>query len=556
MTRALLVRWLLFAAVAAIPAAGAGAVAWSARKAAIAQAEADEAARLAAAARSAADEIAARIADAKERARTMTEPGEGLAISGADPIVLEADGRLRVPKAPSADAAPSPACERAREELLGPDRARARDEIVAECLDLKSSSRRYLWPLLALEQESDHPKLPGWLRAHAARLGPEERAVLRGRASALASPTRERALSALDEPPSMHATLETLLARGDGEETSDGALRVRRGKYVAVLHAFDASLSGSMFHASSLVRDPPKLPDDLSLVPGPGGAPVEITSELVLHVAPKSEAAERGLITRAGNRVFALAAAGTLASLVLAGVLFERLLRARQLAELRTDFVAAVSHELRTPLASVQMFAELLERGDVSPDERPEVEGALAREARRLSETLTRMLRFGALSRGKLQIESKRQRLEPIAREALVRFERAHTDTRALLEADPTLEADVDATLLGLVLDNLLGNAAKYAPEGTPYRVVVERAGGAVRLSVSDRGPGLDRKARARVFLPFERADDRLARATEGTGVGLALVRGIAEAHGGRARVESEPGKGASFIVEIPWKPS
>jgi signal transduction histidine kinase len=166
------------------------------------------------------------------------------------------------------------------------------------------------------------------------------------------------------------------------------------------------------------------------------------------------------------------------------------------------------------------------------------------------------MLRFGALSRGKLQVERKRQRLEPIAREALLRFERAHEGKRAVLEADATLEADVDATLLGLVVDNLLGNAAKYAPEGTPYRVVVERAGGAVRLSVSDRGPGLDRKARARVFLPFERADGRLARATEGTGVGLALVRGIAEAHGGRARVESEQGNGATFIVEIPWKPS
>src|SRR4029079_17933983 len=109
----------------------------------------------------------------------------------------------------------------------------------------------------------------------------------------------------------------------------------------------------------------------------------------------------------------------------------------------------------------------------------------------------------------------------------------------------------------GLVFDNLLGNAAKYAPDGAPYRVVIERAAGdVVRVSVGDRGPGLDRKARERIFLPFERADDRLVRATEGTGVGLALVRGIAEAHGGRAHVESEPGKGATFIVEIPWKPS
>jgi two-component system phosphate regulon sensor histidine kinase PhoR len=261
-------------------------------------------------------------------------------------------------------------------------------------------------------------------------------------------------------------------------------------------------------------------------------------------------------VTRAGNRVFALAMAGTLASLVLAGVLFARFLKARRLADLRTDFVAAVSHELRTPLASVQMLAELLERGDVTPDERPEVEAALARESRRLSETLTRMLRFGALSRGKLQVDATRQHIAPIAREALARFERAHPGKAAALEIDDALEANVDGALLGLVFDNLLGNAAKYAPEGAPYRVIIERDGDVVRVSVSDRGPGLDRKTQRRIFLPFERADDRLVRATEGTGVGLALVRGIAEAHGGRARVESEPGKGATFIVEIPWKPS
>ncbi len=553
MRRTPLVSWLFFAVVAAIPAAGASAIAWSARKAAIAEAEADEAARTRTAAAAAESEIAARIASTKERARAMTEPADGLAALGADAIVVAADGQVRVPAPPAADAAPTAACDRSRDDLLGPNRAKARDHIVAECTDLKSSSRRYLWPLLALENVADHPKLPAWLHTHAQRMSPTERAVLRDRIRVLASPTREEAVSALGDAPSMHATLEALLVHG--QDKSDGALRVREGKYVAILHAFDMSLSGSVFHEASLLRDPPKLPDDLQLQPGAGAASVIVTSELVLHVAPKNEAAMRADMTRAGNRVLSLAMAGTLASLVLAAVLFGRFLKARRLADLRTDFVAAVSHELRTPLASVQMLAELLERGDVAEDERPEVEAALAREARRLSETLTRMLRFGALSRGKLQVDATKQSLEPLAREAIARFERAHPMKSVELAADGA-EAEVDAALFGLVFDNLLGNAAKYAPEGTPYRIVIARADDVVRVSVSDRGPGLDRKARERVFLPFERADDRLVRATEGTGVGLALVRGIAEAHGGRARVESEPGKGATFIVEIPWKPS
>jgi len=552
--RALVVSWLLFAAIAAIPTAGVTAIAWSARKAAIAEAEADEAARLRAAATVAEQEIAARIAAAKERARAMTEPASGLVALGADPIVVAADGQVRIPAPPAADAPTTDACERARDELLGPSRAKARDQIVAECTDLKSSSHRYLWPLLALESAADHGKLPAWLRAHAQRMSPVERAVLKSRVAALPSPTREQALAALEEAPSMHATIGALLAHG--QDKSEGGVRVREGNYVAVLHAFDASLSGSIFHEGSLLRDPPALPADLMLASGTGAAKVTVTPELAFHVAAKSDSAERALVTRAGDRVFALAMTGALASLVLAGVLFARFLKARRLADLRTDFVAAVSHELRTPLASVQMLSELLERGDVPQDERPEVEAALAREARRLSETLTRMLRFGALSRGKLQVDTTRQRLEPIAREALARFERAHPGKEVALDADDSIEADVDGALLGLVFDNLLGNAAKYAPEGAPYRVVIERDGDVVRVSVSDRGPGLDRRARERIFLPFERADDRLVRATEGTGVGLALVRGIAEAHGGRAHVQSEPGKGATFIVEIPWKPS
>jgi len=552
--RALVVSWLLFAAIAAIPALGATTIAWSARKAAIAEAEADEDARLRTAAAAAEGEIVARLAGAKEQARAMTDPGNGLAALGGDSIVIAADGQVRIPAPPAADTAPTEACERARDELLGTNRAKARDQIVAECMDLKSSSRRYLWPLLALESASDQAKLPAWLKAHAQRMSPAERAVLRTRVGTLPSPAREQARVALEEVPSMHATIEALLAHG--QDKSDGALRVREGNYVAVLHAFDASLSGSIFHEASLLRDPPTLPADLALQPGAGPAKVSVTPELVFHVAPKSDSAERAIVTRAGNRVFALAMAGTLVSLVLAGALFARFLKARRLADLRTDFVAAVSHELRTPLASVQMLAELMERGDVAPDERPEVETALAREARRLSETLTRMLRFGALSRGKLQVDKTGQPLEPLAREALARFERAHPGKTAVLDAEAGIEADVDGALLGLVFDNLLGNAAKYAPEGTPYRVGIARDGGVVSVSVSDRGPGLDRKARERIFLPFERADDRLVRATEGTGVGLALVRGIAEAHGGRAHVVSEPGKGATFIVEIPWKPS
>lgn len=231
---------------------------------------------------------------------------------------------------------------------------------------------------------------------------------------------------------------------------------------------------------------------------------------------------------------------------LIALVLFVRGQRQKHLADLRTDFVASVSHELRTPLASVRMFAELLEANAVPAEERPEVERSLATESRRLHGTLERMMRFGALSRGKLAVERKLVPLRPLLLAAAAR-----AGERVIVTADSALEASVDEGLLGHALDNLLGNANKYAPHG-PIELRAAREGKRIAIHVTDHGPGLSWRARRTIFQPFERADARLSKATEGTGVGLALVRGIAEAHGGTATVTSTPGQGATFTIRIP----
>jgi signal transduction histidine kinase len=119
---------------------------------------------------------------------------------------------------------------------------------------------------------------------------------------------------------------------------------------------------------------------------------------------------------------------------------------------------------------------------------------------------------------------------------------------------DPEVEASIDANELRLAVDNLLTNARKYAPDGAPYEVTVardhERNG--VTISIADHGPGIPRNAQARIFEPFERVDDRLSRATEGSGIGLSLVRHVARAHGGEVRVDSTPGNGARFTIWLP----
>ena len=558
--RSALSAWLAFAVAVFLPSALVCAIAWRARSASVVEAQKEDDVRMASAAVLAKREIDGRVADARKLVRALPEQAYPLIAApppGADAVVIDAKDELVVPPGPAADATTTAACEAAREGLLGPERAIARDRILADCTDLKSASGRYLWPLLATETAAAG-HLSEWLGAHADRLGADERDVLRHRFGALDERDRQRAIDALSAPPSTHVTLRALLA-AKGDDTADGPVRVREGSAITILRTVAGGVTGGLvFHEGALLRSPPVLPADLELRSGPGatGTNVSLTPQWVLHVAPRDAARAEATRTRAGDTLFGLAIAAVLGSIALAATLYARFLNARRLAELRTDFVAAVSHELRTPLASVQMLAELLEDGSVPEDERAEVEKTIATEARRLAGTLNRMLRFGALARGKLTADKKRVPLRPIAEGAAARLEATHPDRRVIVDVDDQLEADVDAGLLGLALDNLLGNAAKYAPEGHPYRLGMKRDRAKVVISVEDSGPGLDRRAQARVFLPFERIGDRLSRTTEGTGVGLALVRGIAQAHDGDARVESAPGKGATFFLEIPWKPS
>jgi signal transduction histidine kinase len=114
----------------------------------------------------------------------------------------------------------------------------------------------------------------------------------------------------------------------------------------------------------------------------------------------------------------------------------------------------------------------------------------------------------------------------------------------------PRLRADRDA--IAQVLVNLVQNAVKYSPEGSPVRVTAGKRSGRGFIAVADRGRGIARRDHRRIFESFYRADDLLARGTEGTGLGLAIARRIVDAHRGAIEVESEPGQGSTFTVWLP----
>lgn len=473
----------------------------------------------------------------------------------ADVVIVGPTGEVALPAPPAKEPAPTEACAAARDALTTPGRGAAVRQIIAECTDLRGANGRHLYPLLALEIGG--VSIESWVAAHQASLGADERALLRRRVlGTTGEPIRSesaRIVSRLDSSVSDRQAIAAALTDPPDDVRLPG-LKARAGRARSILRSGQSGASaGYVVHAASLSRLPSPDADLVVAVRARSdGDDVRVAPELFVGLVTRDPLALDARAASASRRVMAWGFAGAALALGVLVALFVRARRAERLAELRTDFVAAVSHELRTPLATVRMLSELLEAGAVATEERVEIDRTIAAESRRLADTLERMLRFGALSRGRLTVTRSRAEVAPVIDEALARFRAAHPGREAIAELDAGASFDADVGLVGLVLDNLLANAAKYAPEGGPYRVSGRREGRAFVLRVSDRGPGLDASARARVFLPFERADDRLSRATEGTGVGLALVRGIARAHGGDATVESAPGRGATFVVRFP----
>ncbi|MET1003064.1 MAG: HAMP domain-containing sensor histidine kinase [Acidimicrobiia bacterium] len=219
-------------------------------------------------------------------------------------------------------------------------------------------------------------------------------------------------------------------------------------------------------------------------------------------------------------------------------------------AKLR-QFVADASHELRTPLTSIRGYAELFRRG---ADERPE---DLAKAMRRIEEEGARMgvmvddlLLLARLDQGR-PLEHDPVDLVRIATDAVDDARASYPQRDITVSHNGSVRVMGDDARLRQVLANLLANACTHTPEGTPVRVAVARDGTDAIVDVSDAGPGLDPETAAHAFERFWRADTSRTRARGGTGLGLSIVAAIAEAHGGRATLESSAA-GATFRVRLP----
>ena len=244
------------------------------------------------------------------------------------------------------------------------------------------------------------------------------------------------------------------------------------------------------------------------------------------------------------------------ASVLTGGIIVQRVLSSQaRKARLQTDFVAKVSHELRTPLASIRLFVDTLQDGQVDdPSERDRCLDVISSETSRLTSMIERLLSWGRMEAGRRSYEMRPESVATLVGEALAQLETQLQSSGATLELDlpdeaPAVLADREAMVEALL--NLLSNALKYGGAGAVAVGAVQH-GKRVRISIQDDGPGIPRKEQRRVFERFYRGSSEVVGRTPGSGLGLAMASLIVRAHKGKIRLRSAPGEGACFTVELP----
>jgi signal transduction histidine kinase len=226
-------------------------------------------------------------------------------------------------------------------------------------------------------------------------------------------------------------------------------------------------------------------------------------------------------------------------------------------AEMREQFVDEASHELRTPLTSLLVAGEFLARGNLTPIQHDRYVGYVQASARRLKQLVDDLLTLARIERGRMQLERELVSLPDLISDAVQAVSPPGDEDRFNVRIGseiPTVE--VDRGRMREIFSNLLGNALKYSPEGSPIDVVCQNGAGRIVISVTDRGIGIPRQSLPHVFDRFYRAPNIRDLTASGSGLGLTITRELVEAHGGEIRAESQgEGQGSTFTVTLPAGP-
>jgi signal transduction histidine kinase len=234
-----------------------------------------------------------------------------------------------------------------------------------------------------------------------------------------------------------------------------------------------------------------------------------------------------------------------------------RLVESQQEAlQVKDQFLSIVSHELRTPLTTMKGYAQLLERKLTHEPDSQRWASSIDAQIGRLSRLVDDLLDVTRFARGQFELRRKETALKPILDETVSRFRIISPQhTVRLGEVDEDLKGVWDRDRLEQVLNNLVGNAIKYSPEGGEVTVSARRENDAAVVTVRDQGIGISREDRERLFDRFYRASPENRGGATGLGLGLYVTRRVVEAHGGTVGVNSEPGVGSEFYFTLPLVP-
>ncbi len=223
----------------------------------------------------------------------------------------------------------------------------------------------------------------------------------------------------------------------------------------------------------------------------------------------------------------------------------------RRSDELKTALLRAVTHNLRTPLASIKASVSGLRQPDAAfaDEDRAELLAEIEEEADRLDRLVTNLLDASRLEAGRVRLSSHPHDLAELIGTVFERLQPRLAGRSVTVEIPNELPpVPCDYAQIDQVVTNLVENAILHTPPGAPVRARATCLNDAVRVEVSDDGPGVPASERERLFRPFERGQTR----APGTGLGLTIARGFVEAHGGRLWLEDEPGAGARFVFTLP----
>lgn len=250
---------------------------------------------------------------------------------------------------------------------------------------------------------------------------------------------------------------------------------------------------------------------------------------------------------------------GFLSLMIIGGLVLTRHVVTREmaLARLKSDFVSNVSHELRTPLALIRLYAETLELGRITTqDKKQQYYRIIRKESERLTALINNILDFSRIEAGRKEYEFRETDIAELVRNTLESYryqiEQQGFAFEESIAADlPPVRVDREAIARALV--NLVNNALKYSAEEKFLGVKLYRENGSLKLEVRDRGIGIARRDQSKIFEKFYRTGDPLVHNTKGSGLGLSLVRHITQAHGGEIVVDSTPAKGSKFTLSLPF---